>query len=117
MRSLTRARLLTGRQTSSEHSSTTCYLTRLTNDATSAVSSRSVNPVVYCADIGSVPNGRFGWARSEPDETTIERHRGGTEIIDLADGVGEDLAAGQPVALGFECPLFVPVPRASSASR
>jgi hypothetical protein len=65
---------------------------------------------VYCADIGSVPNGRFGWARSEPDETTIERHRGGTEIIDFVDAVAEDLAAGQPVALGFECPLFVPIP-------
>jgi hypothetical protein len=65
---------------------------------------------VYCADIGSVPNGRFGWARSEPDETTIERHRGGTEIIDLVDAVAQDLAAGQPVALGFECPLFVPIP-------
>jgi hypothetical protein len=69
-----------------------------------------MDPVVYCADIGSVPNGRFGWARNEPNETTIERHRGGTEIIDLVDAVAEDLAADQPVALGFECPLFVPVP-------
>jgi hypothetical protein len=28
----------------------------------------------------------------------------------LADAVCEELAGGRPVALGFECPLFVPVP-------
>ena len=65
---------------------------------------------IYCADIGSVPNRRFGWARSAPDETAIERHRGGVEIVDLVEAVVADIAAGCPVALGFECPLFVPVP-------
>jgi hypothetical protein len=69
-----------------------------------------VKLAIYCADIGSVPRGRFGWARSDTDEAGIERHRGGTEIIDLVDAVAEDLAAGRPVALGFECPLFVGVP-------
>jgi hypothetical protein len=66
--------------------------------------------VIYCADIGSIPNRRFGWARSAANEGGIERHRSGTEIIELLDGVAEDLAAGRGVALGFECPLFVPVP-------
>lgn len=66
--------------------------------------------VVYCADIGSVPNRRFGWARSDPDDATIERHRGGTEIVDLIEAVTADVVASHPVALGFECPLFVPVP-------
>jgi hypothetical protein len=70
-----------------------------------------VNPIIYCADIGSVPNGRFGWARSAPDETAIEGHRGGVEIVDLVEAVGTDLDAGRAVALGFECPLFVPVPK------
>ena len=69
-----------------------------------------MNAIIYCADIGSVPNGRFGWARSEPGEEPIERHRGGSEIVDLVDAVADDLAARQAVALGFECPLFVPVP-------
>jgi uracil-DNA glycosylase len=69
-----------------------------------------MRPVIYCADIGSIPNRRFGWARSATDESKIERHRGGTEIIELLDGLAEDLAAGQGVALGFECPLFVPLP-------
>lgn len=65
---------------------------------------------IYCADIGSVPNRRFGWARGEADEQAIDRHRGGTEIAELVDAVTEDLSAGRPVALGFECPLYVPVP-------
>jgi len=66
--------------------------------------------VVYCADIGSVPKHRFGWARAESDEAAIERHRSGTEIVDLVEAVAEDLAAGRAVALGFECPLYLPVP-------
>jgi uracil-DNA glycosylase len=69
-----------------------------------------MDPVIYCADIGSVPKGRFGWSRGEAAEGKIERHRGGTEIIDLVEAVGDDLTRGRPVALGFECPLFVPVP-------
>jgi hypothetical protein len=66
--------------------------------------------VVYCADIGSVPRGRFGWARSEHRKDIEERPSGGTNISDLAGSVTADLAADRPVALGFECPLFVPVP-------
>jgi hypothetical protein len=69
-----------------------------------------VDLVVYCADIGSIPNRRFGWARVDPDEAAIERHRGGTEIVELVAAVADDLAAGRRVALGFECPLYVPVP-------
>src|SRR5919198_1284848 len=64
---------------------------------------------IYCADVGSVPNRRFGWARGEAGGE-IERHRGGSEIADLVDAVGNDLGAGRSVALGFECPLYVPVP-------
>jgi hypothetical protein len=40
----------------------------------------------------------------------LERHRGSTEIVELIDAAADDLSAGVPVALGFECPLFVPVP-------
>jgi len=70
----------------------------------------SLKPLIYCADIGSIPRGRFGWARADPDEAGVETHRGGTEIIELVEAVAEDLAGGRPVALGFESPLFVPVP-------
>ena len=62
------------------------------------------------ADIGSVPRRRFGWARSDGRDETIERHCGGTEIADLVGAVAADLAEGRSVALGFECPLYVPVP-------
>jgi hypothetical protein len=65
---------------------------------------------VYCADVGSMKQGNFGWAREELPAGEIERHRGGTEIVELVDALTKDLDAGVPVALGFECPLFVPVP-------
>jgi hypothetical protein len=71
---------------------------------------------VYCADIGSVANGRFGSARGEAGEPGIEVHRGGTEIIDLVDALTSDLAAGTAVALGFECPLFLPYRTIHSSS-
>jgi hypothetical protein len=64
---------------------------------------------VYCADVGSIKQGNFGWAREVPG-VEIERHRGGTEIVELVESVADDLSVGVPVALGFECPLFVPVP-------
>jgi hypothetical protein len=65
---------------------------------------------VYCADVGSIKQGNFGWARAEVPTGELERHRGGTEIVELVASVADDLGAGLPVALGFECPLFVPVP-------
>lgn len=61
--------------------------------------------VVYCADVGSIQQGKFGWARG----TGGSVNRSGREIRDLSEAVGDDLAADRPVALGFECPLFVPV--------
>lgn len=64
---------------------------------------------VYCADVGSIKQGNFGWAREEVPVEEIERHRGGTEIVDLVEALAEDLGADGRAALGFECPLFVPV--------
>jgi hypothetical protein len=65
---------------------------------------------VYCADVGSIKQGNFGWAREAVPAGEIERHCGGTEILELVDALAEDLAARVPVALGFKCPLFVPIP-------
>jgi hypothetical protein len=42
-----------------------------------------VNAIIYCADIGSVPNGRFGWARVDPEEAELEAHRGSAQIAEL----------------------------------
>jgi hypothetical protein len=65
---------------------------------------------IDCADVGSIKGGNFGQARRERPAGLIEQHRGGTEIVQLVDAASEDLEDGVPVALGFECPLFVPVP-------
>lgn len=62
--------------------------------------------VVYCADVGSIKRGNFGWARL-PDESEILT---GGDISQLAHHVSDDLDDGRRVALGFECPLWIPIP-------
>lgn len=70
-----------------------------------------MHPVIYAADIGSVTAGNFGWARLDVQRDSVRvEHDGGTEIADLVEAVAHDLASRRGVALGFECPLFVPVP-------
>ncbi len=60
--------------------------------------------LIACADVGSVSNGNFGWADSDGFE--------GNKPSGLVDRAAVALAAGRPIALGFECPLFVPLPEA-----
>ena len=74
--------------------------------------SRDVVPVVegclavYCADVGSIKKGSFGWAMSTyPDFQKCK----GKDIRVLAGQVAGALRAGAKVALGFECPLWVPI--------
>ena len=65
--------------------------------------------IVYCADVGSVVNGNFGWARGNPaEEDTIDS---GVDIEEFAERLAIDLNSGFHVAVGFECPLFVPLRR------
>ena len=63
--------------------------------------------VVYCADIGSVKRDKFGWASRcigpDPRESRCN------DIQQLVKHVACDLNSGRKVALGFECPLWVPV--------
>jgi hypothetical protein len=66
---------------------------------------------VYCADIDSIAKGNFGWARLEPDVGSMESDR---RIDQMVEHLVMDLHAARPVALGFECPLWIPVPEASS---
>lgn len=63
----------------------------------------------YCADVGSIAGGKFGWAGSSRGWEAS-----GTSIDDLACSIARDLDADSPVALGFECPLFVPFVEDSS---
>lgn len=65
--------------------------------------------VLHCADIGSVNKNRFGWARLGVDDTEPECLTG-TAIELFVEGIVADINAGHRVAVGFECPLFVPVP-------
>jgi hypothetical protein len=70
---------------------------------------------VYCADVGSVAAGHFGWAGDAQGDRPW-----GNDPAALAQAVAGRLKAGRPVALGFECPLFVPLsadPAALSAAR
>ena len=71
-----------------------------------------MDPVIYAADIVSIASGNFGWARLDPRQRAAQVERNdGTEIAELVDAVAQDLRLGaRGVALGFECPLFVPVP-------
>jgi hypothetical protein len=66
------------------------------------------NLTIYCADIGSVRRGNFGWARLSTDSPT-EPCVIGSEMGQLASSVATDLNCQRKVALGFECPLFVPI--------
>lgn len=63
---------------------------------------------ICCADIGSVRTGNFGWALRDfpaPLYEVPER----ASITEFADAIIERLNDGRSVALGFECPLFVPI--------
>lgn len=58
--------------------------------------------IVYVADAGSMSKGNFCWVSSRrPAEAS-------SDVALLADGIAHDLIAGHQVALGFECPLFMP---------
>jgi hypothetical protein len=63
-----------------------------------------MEPEIYCADVGSVTLGRFGWFSSR-DAAIVDGHK---RIQDLVGRIAEDLQRARPVALGFECPLYVP---------
>lgn len=64
--------------------------------------------VIFCADIGSVKKGNFGWARLAVEGTHSPLSTG-DDIAQFAQLIAEDLNVGNLVALGFECPLFVPI--------
>jgi hypothetical protein len=70
--------------------------------------------IVFCADVGSVKSGNFGWARTEGEEGSVADHDS-SRPSDLAEAVVAELHRGRAVALGFECPLFVPVPALDTA--
>jgi hypothetical protein len=70
--------------------------------------------VIFCADVGSVRSGNFGWARSEAETGSVAEYDTSSPT-DLAEAVVFELHHGRPASLGFECPLFVPVPASDAA--
>ena len=64
--------------------------------------------IVYCADIGSIKNSRFGWCRGK-HICEITANESGNDINEFVEKIKGDLLRGKKVALGFECPLFVPI--------
>ena len=64
------------------------------------------NLVVWVADVGSIRRGRFGYYGMDHDGRPRDK---GTDIKQFVAQVIGDLRSHRYVALGFECPLFVPV--------
>ena len=66
-----------------------------------------MNRVIYACDIGSTRSGAFAWARVLPG---LEKPRAGKDIAALVRYLIADAEHGLSIALGFESPLFLPVP-------
>jgi hypothetical protein len=58
--------------------------------------------IVYVADAGSMSKGNFCWVSSRRPTASS------SDVALLADDIARDLIGGHRVALGFECPLFMP---------
>lgn len=65
---------------------------------------------VYAVDVGSVSQGKLGWARAVGPDGRVDPDSEETDIRRLVDALEADLQDERPIALGFECPLYVPVP-------
>lgn len=67
-----------------------------------------MNRVIYACDIGSIQAGSFAWARVIPgqgDPPCASR-----DIDSLVTRLREDANSGKSISLGFESPLFMPIP-------
>jgi hypothetical protein len=65
----------------------------------------SLRLMVFAADVGSIRKGNFAWA-SDPALSGRDH----VSIAELASSMAEAVKSGQRIALGMECPLFVPCP-------
>lgn len=68
---------------------------------------------IYAVDVGSTRTSRkrggpaFAWVSMEPGAVKVDK---GQTIEPLVEAIAADLGRGISVALGFEAPLFLPVP-------
>jgi hypothetical protein len=63
------------------------------------------NLSIFCADIGSIKKKKFGWAAKFSDA----RNHVDDSIEDFAQHIADEIKRKSKVAIGFECPLFVPI--------
>ena len=66
--------------------------------------------VVYACDVGSVKSGTFAWAKTD---SLTRAPFASTRIDELVESIVCDVRRGASIALGFEAPLFLPVPERS----
>lgn len=69
-----------------------------------------MNRAIYACDIGSVKSGNFAWARVVPDK---ENPVASGCIDTLVKSLLQDIQCGMSISLGFESPLFMPIPEKS----
>ena len=67
--------------------------------------------IVYACDIGSVKSGTFAWARNTSMNNTPIAS---PDIDGLISSIVRDATSGASISLGFEAPLFLPVPDSSA---
>lgn len=60
---------------------------------------------IFCADVGSIKQNKFGWAALLASGEFLED----TDIETFSSRIATEIQIGNKVAIGFECPLFVPV--------
>lgn len=63
------------------------------------------NLSIFCADVGSIKAKKFGWAAKLSDGRNLD----GNNIEDFAQHIADEITRESKVAIGFECPLFVPM--------
>jgi len=59
--------------------------------------------VVACLDVGSVKRNSVGWAVIKGERANV-----GSSLVEFVDLIVSHLNSGEKVALGFECPLYLP---------
>lgn len=68
--------------------------------------------VVFACDVGSTRRGNFGWARVVQESGGFSVKKG-KWIDGCVQAMLGDVREGRSLALGMECPLFIPVPNES----
>jgi hypothetical protein len=59
---------------------------------------------IYACDVGSVAQGNFWWCSSH------EGQEPSSDVRELSEAIVSDIRTGFRVAVGVECPLFIPCP-------